>query len=321
MTDQERPLFSLLNGEGSGVLLGLAAGDIAGDMAAGISGSTYSATTQQATVVAYHLMENGGIDSRKLSADLVELAGDGQAPTVYRRTSPEFNDWLESSRRGDPAAVAGASAEPAARAAALGVWYRRQPEELVKASVDLARLTHIDATTAVGAAVTTGAVAAGCFAQSGRDMVAAALEVAVMAEMAVAHEPYRFSHSEETAQLVDRLRRCIELVDLPIDEAISSLGLSPRPTATELPIVAMLIAAPLADEPFTQIETAASLGGSLLGAMVGAVVGARAGLREWPLSVPNDSWFAEVGRRLVQGHRETRDLPVPYSVEERLTLS
>jgi hypothetical protein len=53
--------------------------------------------------------------------------------------------------------------------------------------------------------------------------------------------------------------------------------------------------------------------------MVGAIVGARSGLRLWPWVIPNDIWFAEIGRRMVSRNQETRDLPVPYSVEERIT--
>ncbi len=73
-------------------------------------------------------------------------------------------------------------------------------------------------------------------------------------------------------------------------------------------------------EPYRLIEVAASTGGSEMASMVGAMVGARVGLRLWPWVVPNNTWFAEIGRRLVTGDRETRDIPVPYQVEERLTF-
>ncbi len=49
-------------------------------------------------------------------------------------------------------------------------------------------------------------------------------------------------------------------------------------------------------------------------------MGARSGLLRWPWRVPNDTWFAEIGRRLVIRNRELRDLPVPQAVEERMTM-
>jgi hypothetical protein len=66
------------------------------------------------------------------------------------------------------------------------------------------------------------------------------------------------------------------------------------------------------------VEQAARIGGSVLGAAVGAIVGARIGIRAWPWAFANDTWFAEIGRRLVGGPDETRDLPIPYAVEQHL---
>jgi hypothetical protein len=37
--------------------------------------------------------------------------------------------------------------------------------------------------------------------------------------------------------------------------------------------------------------------------------------------VHNDTWFAEIGRRLVSRHAEIRDLPIPYAVEERMLMA
>jgi hypothetical protein len=58
--------------------------------------------------------------------------------------------------------------------------------------------------------------------------------------------------------------------------------------------------------------------GAPVGAVVGAVVGARVGIRAWPWAIANDTWFAEIGRRLVRGPDEVRDLPIPYAVEHHL---
>jgi hypothetical protein len=92
------------------------------------------------------------------------------------------------------------------------------------------------------------------------------------------------------------------------------------PAASEKPLVAIVLASSPSIEPYRLIEAAASIGGSEMASMVGAMVGARVGLRLWPWVVPNNTWFAEIGRRLVNGNRETRDIPVPYQVEERLTF-
>ncbi len=82
---------------------------------------------------------------------------------------------------------------------------------------------------------------------------------------------------------------------------------------------AIRLAADASSDPAGQISRAVQLGGSMLGTMVGGLVGARAGLRAWPWAVPNSTWFAELGVRLVSGKREVLDLPVPYYVEETLT--
>jgi hypothetical protein len=83
-------------------------------------------------------------------------------------------------------------------------------------------------------------------------------------------------------------------------------------------LAGLLLAAPVAHRHHVPISEAARLGGSRLGAMVGAVVGARVGIRAWPWAFANDTWFAEIGRRLVRGPKEIRDLPIPYAVEQHL---
>jgi hypothetical protein len=80
----------------------------------------------------------------------------------------------------------------------------------------------------------------------------------------------------------------------------------------------LLLAAPVVDRSHIPIEQAAKIGGSTLAAMVGGIVGARIGIRAWPWAFANDTWFAEIGRRLARGPQEVDDLPIPYAVEHHL---
>jgi ADP-ribosylglycohydrolase len=299
MTDPNAPLYSLVAGEGSGALLGEAAGDVAG----GGHVSGYSSQTQQATVVAYHLLRNDGIDRDLLASEMAELGGTANEPAVYRGMSPGFAEWLEGARAGSPSATADPSAEPAIRAVAVGVWFRRDPEGLIEAAVSAARLTHIDAESVVTAAALAAAVAAACFGQSGSDLKLAAAEIAEKAAAVVRAEPYRYGNSDRLTGIRQRILTPAAAGSGPADALATALDLS----------------GPVEGEPYRQIEEAARQGGSLLGGLVGAIIGARSGLRLWPWVIPNDIWFAEIGRRLVSRNQETRDLPVPYSVEERIT--
>jgi ADP-ribosylglycohydrolase len=315
--DSSTPLFSLLNGEGAGAMLAAAAGDVAG----GASSLGYSALTQQSTVLAYHILRHNAVERPQLGQDWLELGADGETPSVYRSPSPEFESFLRAIREGEAAASAEPSVEPAARVHPIGVWFRRDPERLVEAAMAAARLTHVDAATVLAAVTVAGAVAASCFAQSGRDLLTAAAEISSRCLAAIEHEAFLYSHVEGARAWADRLTESIAWVGRPAQELAGELDrfeASGPPAGRAL--LAILIVAPFGGEPYRQVEQAASLGGSELATIVGAMAGARAGLRLWPWVVQNDTWFAEIGRRLVNGNRETRDLPVPYDVEERLTL-
>ena len=85
------PRFSLVAGEGDGAILGLAAGDAAG----GAWELGYSAITEQATVLAYHLIERDRLDTEHLIRELRELDGSGEEEPVYRAESGQFRAWLD----------------------------------------------------------------------------------------------------------------------------------------------------------------------------------------------------------------------------------
>lgn len=313
-TDQSTPLFSLLNGEGSGAMLAAAAGDVAG----GASALGYSAITQQATVLAYHLLRNDGVDRQELIDDWLELAADGDSPNLYRSPSESFSSFLIAARAGEGAATAQPSAEPAARIHPVGVWYRLNPAKLVAAAIATSRITHSDATTVLAAAAIAGGVAASCFAQSGRDLVSAVAEVVDRCLAEMGDDDVSFSRLDDARVWQRELHQLIQSASTT--DVIPSLGGRETQNPGDLVLLGILLAAPVGVEPYRQVEQAASLGGTELAAMVGAMVGSRVGIRSWPWVVPNDTWFAEIGRRLVSGNRETRDIPVPNHVEERLSL-
>ena len=129
--------------------------------------------TQQATVVAYHLLRNDGVDRALLGEEWKELGADAENPSVYRRPVRRASSaWLEATSRGEGAATVEPSSEPAARVYPVGVWFRRDPD----AADECRRLGCEDHPhrrfDGGGAAAIAGAVAASSFAQVGRDLVA-----------------------------------------------------------------------------------------------------------------------------------------------------
>lgn len=313
MTEGGGPRFSLPVGEGVGAMLCLAAGDVVG----GASAQGYSATTQQAIVVAYHLIRHGNVEREVLAEEMSELDGDHEAPSVFRSPSPQLREWLDSYRAGEPVYATETSLDPAVRVVPVGMWYRRRPGELVEAALETARLTHLDGSTAVIAAACAAAVAAGCFAQNGRDMLMAVADVATQAADSIRLEEFRFSRIDQMEDVTDRLGRAGSMVGRDVATLVARLGDDPIGLAG----AGIALAARADGDPARTIAQAAEAGGSQLAALVGAVVGARVGVRVWPWSIPNDTWFVAMGRRLIAGSRDLADLPVPFAVEQRLTYT
>ncbi len=303
-------LFSVVAGEGDGFLLGLAAGDTAG----GAWDLGYSAVTEQATVIAYELIADGRIDLDRLVAALLEMGGIDGEEAVFRAESPEFGAWLDRARSGRIAAGSEPSLDAAVRATGLGVVFRLDPAGLVAETISLGRLFHDDAATVAAGVVTAAAVAASCFAQSGLDLMAGVGETVALAQprMTDLRGASRLEH------LPEEIRRLIPHVGVSTgQEAMEAVG-GDRADPLQMVLAGVLLAAPVAPRHHVAIAEAASLGGSRLGAVVGAIVGARVGIRAWPWAFANDTWFAEIGRRLVRGPNETSDLPIPYAVEQHL---
>jgi ADP-ribosylglycohydrolase len=316
-TDPNDPLFSLSVDDGAGALLAAAAGDVAG----GADKTSYSAITQASTILAYHLLINGEVDRDVLARGYAELAGAEDGRYTYRAPSAAFDQWLKSSLRGNPTVSSLASSEPAARVTAIGVFHRRNPETLVSSAVNSARVTHLDASSAVAAAAVAGAVAGSCFVQAGGDLVLGAAETAERALRLIEEEPYRFGDVHAASAVPASLRTLASVASREPDDIVMAVCSDKPVEGVTGAILGVVLGANKLMDPVKLIEAAALTGGSEAGSIAGGVVGARSGLIRWPWRVHNDTWFAEIGRRLVSRNAEIRDLPIPYAVEERMLMS
>jgi uncharacterized protein YcfJ len=304
-------LYTVVAGEGDGFLLALAAGDSAG----GSWDLGYSAVTEQATILAYELIANRDLQHGRLVEALLEMDGVNEEEPVYRAESKEFRAWLDRARQGAAVPGEGPSLDAAARATVLGVAHRRDAERVISSTIELGFLFHTDAGTIAAGVMAAAAVAASCYAQSGLDLVAGIAEAvgsAVPEIAAGAHGPERVRNlPAEVSSLVAAVGVTSE------EEALDAVG-GNRDDPIQTVLAGILLAAPVAQRHHIPIEQAARIGGSRLAAVVGAIVGARVGIRAWPWAFANDTWFAEIGRRLVRGPDEVRDLPIPYAVEQHL---
>jgi hypothetical protein len=210
------------------------------------------------------------------------------------------------------------SIAPGSRAVPLGVAFRRDPEELIRQVVGLETMFHSHAQSILGGVVVASAVAASSFAQSGRDLIAGVAE-SVESACGLLSQRSEVSGLSELESSVTGIRDLIPLVGVTGgSEVVAALGVGQQPGPWDLLRAGLLVAAPVIDRPHLPLEQAARIGGSPLGAAVGGIVGARVGIRAWPWAFANDTWFAEIGRRLVRGPQEVRDLPIPYAVEQHL---
>ncbi len=308
------PLFSLVSGEGDGAMLGIAAGDAAG----GAWELGYSAVTEQATVLAYELIANGQLDRQRVIDVFMEMDGSKDEQPVFRAESPEFRAWLDSIGHGSRPDKR-PSLDPLGRSAILGVSYRRQPEKLYREVIDLNTLFHTDAESILAGVILSSAVAASCFGQAGRDLIKGVAE-AVGPAVEELGDPS--SGLSETGRVGDADRRVQKLIDgygiKAADEALRWVTDSATPGPVDIALAALLVGAPAAEKAHEPVAEAARIGGSNGGAAIGAMIGARLGIRAWPWAFANDTWFAEIGRRLVRGPHEIIDLPIPYAVEQHL---
>jgi len=299
-------------GEGDGAMLGLAAGDTAG----GAWELGYSAVTEQATVVAYQLIEHKRILIAPMVKAIGELDGSNEEEPVYRAESANFRAWLDRVSQGRAMPDEEPSLDGAPRAVPIGVALRREPKLLRDEALILGKLFHTHPTSVLAGVVTAGAVAASCYGQSGRDLIAGVIEIVDVSSGLIRPSP---GGGPEAGDLINELRGLLNHVGVGDGaEALALVTSGAGPGPWDKVKAGLLLAAPLVDRPHVPIEQAAKIGGSTLAAMVGGIVGARVGIRAWPWAFANDTWFAEIGRRLVRGPQEVRDLPIPYAVEHHL---
>lgn len=309
------PLFSLVSGEGDGAILGLAAGDTAG----GVWDLGYSAITQQATIISYELIATGGIDRGQLVDALLELDGSRDEEPVYRSESPEFRSWLDNAALGTPVPDETPSLDPIGRSAPLGLFYRREPESLYQEVIRLNHLFHTDARSILSGVIVSAAVAASCFGQVGRDLILGVAESVAPAVDELSSGSLVLDSVESISGSGERIRGLIEHYGVRSGaEAIQMVSDSAEPGPLDIALALLLISAPTAERSHGPVAEGVRLGASNAGAGVGAILGARVGIRAWPWAFANDTWFAEIGRRLVRGPQEIRDLPIPYAVEQHL---
>lgn len=309
--EQSTPLFSLVSGEGDGFLLGLAAGDAAG----GAWDLGYSAVTEQAAVISYQLIEHRTIDPKLVVGALTELDGADGGESVLRAETPGLRSWLNEAATGTPGPSKTPGLDNLARTPPVGAAFRRSVEGLVENSIALSQVFSVDASSVAVGLIGASAVAAAAFGQSGRDLVKGVGEAVIDAVSSIG------DGMEGTARLETLEKELSDAAEhvgaTSGDEVLEALDGDPDDPLT-LALAGILLAAPVTDRPHTAVEEAARIGGSVLGAFVGAVAGARVGIRAWPWPFANDTWFAEIGRRVIRGPDEVRDLPIPYAVEQHL---
>jgi ADP-ribosylglycohydrolase len=306
--------FSLVAGEGDGAILGLAAGDSAG----GAWELGYSAITEQATVISYLLIESPDLDTDQLLRAIRELDGADDEEPVYRAETPHFRTWLTRAAAGGLVPEEEPSLDAAPRGVPVGVALRRDPVALRTAVVEVGRVFHSDLSSIVSGVVTASAAAASCFGQSGRDLIAGVVETVELTATQVG-STLKYTGTATWDDLIADLRLLMDHVGVTeATDALAIVDAEAVPEPWDLTRVGLLLAAPLAERAHIPIEQAARVGGSSLGAVVGGIIGARVGIRAWPWAFANDTWFAEIGRRLVRGPNEVTDLPIPYAVEQHL---
>jgi ADP-ribosylglycohydrolase len=310
-SSQSEALYSLVSGDGDGFMLGVAAGDAAG----GAWELGYSAVTEQATVISYLLIEHHHLDPRELVRALREMDGSEDGEAVYRSETPHFRAWLDRAAAGSPVPEEEPSLDGVIRAVPIGVAFRRDPSAVTRETLAMGRIFDRHSKSLAAGVMSAAAVAASCFGQSGADLIAGVADTVLPLVDTISAGALDPESLESLEEVLGSMVGAVGLRDG--SQALGLVG-GDLTDPLHLMMAGILLAAPISERHHTPIEQAARIGGSTLGAAVGAIVGARVGIRAWPWAFANDTWFAEIGRRVSRGPDEVRDLPIPYAVEQHL---
>ena len=158
-------------------MLGVAAGDSAG----GAWELGYSAVTEQVTVISYQLIDHRHLDPTIVIRRIRELDGAEDEGNVYRSETPHFRTWLDRAAAGSTVPEDEPSTDNIARTVAIGVAFRNDPNAVVDQALNLGRLFHRDAGSVAAGVISASAVAASCFGQTGRDLMAGVAEAVIPA--------------------------------------------------------------------------------------------------------------------------------------------
>jgi hypothetical protein len=298
---------STVHDSGAGALLGLAAGDQG-------PGAAYGHHSQLAMVVAYELLRRGGVEQVRVREALTRLTGGRSGRSRVRGAPLWIHGYLEQERIHGLGCGPHGGFDVATRTVPIGIWHRSHPSELVADSIRAATSTHTDRASAVVAAVLSGTIAGISHGQYGRDLVAGALEVGRMAQTRVDGDPALVG---EAGGVLNSLESLIGLVGESPEKIVEELD--PERESLDSVIASIVIGAPLLQDPFRVIADVARLRRRDLDVVVSTMVGARVGVVRWPSSIANDTWFAEIGRRLAARLKTVDDLPDLFEVEERLS--
>jgi len=254
--NEREPLFSLVAGEGNGFMLGVAAGDAAG----GAWELGYSAVTEQITVISYQLIDHRHLDPTIVVRRIRELDGSEAEGNVYRSETPHFRSWLDRAAAGSTVPEDEPSTDGIARTVALGVAFRNDPQTVVDQAVNLGRLFHRDAGSVAAGVISASAVAASCFGQTGRDLVAGVAETVIPVIPSIAVD---MSGTERLDVLEGEFARLEGLVGVGSGhEALALMGDEPSDPIRQA-LVGLLLAAPMNDVYHSPVEQAARIGGSV----------------------------------------------------------
>lgn len=326
-------------------LLGLAAGDTLGSgyegedrdvvrrlagevVAAPVPEALYTDDTQQALVLAYHLVRLGAVDRDRLALDLAALHG---PPSAYRGAGVGFSAFLGHLEEGAlPAEAAQPSAGNGAamRVTPTAIAFSTDFEAVVDASIESALVTHADPVGVAAATAVAVAVWSAWRGQRGADLVHSAADAAAIAEHRLFADHYeRLSPGDHWHEMSRALWSAVDLSDRPADDVAAAVGAQAAETSARgwsdgtdayapASVVTAITVAAGAPDPLSAVGSLVGLGGDTdtMAAIAGAIWGGT-GFTAWPWHVANRALLLDLGARLESGTGNAGALPDLYALE------